>query len=203
MVEVFLKFSPNTLFQRTPQGTPEPTGKLTMKLIQHELIQVLETGAIPPTLAARLRNPDDRLAMYGFIVDRKPQQFRQLLLRLFDEEIAFRNALWDGTVKDNGAFSECIYHCAFLLYCCAEPSDTVNIWRAQYLNQDIGELDGWYFIGAGLNETLSYLERTNDQTSAAIAEYIENWSSYISPDSLSEWQQGRRNWILDDVSCLD
>ena len=91
-----------------------------MKLIQHELIQVLETGAIPPTLAARLRNPADRLSMYGFIVDRKPQQFRQLLLRLFDEEIAFRNALWDGTVKDNGAFSECIYHCAFLLYCCAE-----------------------------------------------------------------------------------
>ncbi len=174
-----------------------------MKLIQHELIQLLETGAMPPTLAQRLRNPADRLAMYGIIVDRNPQQFRQLLLRLFDEEIAFRNALWDGSVEDDGDFCECIYHCAFLLHCCAEPSDTVNIWRAQYLNQDIGELDGWYFIGAGLTETLSYLRRDNDQASAAIAEYIENWSRYISPGSLSDWQQGRRQWIRDDADRLD
>lgn len=174
-----------------------------MKQNQHELIQVLDTGALPPTLAERFRNPADRLAMYGFIVDRNPRQFRQLLLRLFDEEIAFRNALWHGTVEDDGGFYECIYPCAFLLHCCAEPSDTVNIWRAQYLNQDIGELDGWYFIGAGLTETLSYLRRTNDQTSAAIAEYIENWSPDISPDSLSNWQQGRRQWILDNADRLD
>ena len=50
--------------------------------------------------------------------------------------------------------------------------------------------------GARLREDQEWLRE-------AIAEYIENWSSYISPDSLSEWQQGRRKWILDDVSCLD
>ena len=157
---------------------------------------------MPSALEECLGIPADRLAIYRFIVDRNPAQFRQLLLRLFEEEVAFRNALWDGTARDDVEFSECIYHCAFLLHCCGEPSDSAALWKVQHLNQDIGELDGFYFIGAGLAETLSYLRHAGDRTSSAIAEYIESWSCYISPASLADWQQGRRQWIRDDGDSL-
>lgn len=146
--------------------------------------------------------PGNRLAIYRFIDDREPPHFRQLLLRLFDEEVAFQNALWDGTARHDVEFSECIYHCAFLLHCCGAPSDSATLWKAQYLNQDIGELEAFYFIGAGLAETLSYLKHAGDRTSSAIAEYIESWSCYISPASLFDWQQGRRQWIQDDGDRL-
>jgi hypothetical protein len=170
-----------------------------MTSIEHLVHQFLENGAIPAALEERLRIPADRLAIYRLIVDRDPRQFRQLLLRLFDEEISFREALWHGTAENDGEFGEGIYHCAFLIHCCGEPSDAATLWKAQYLNQDIGELEGFYFVGAGVTETLSYFQHTHDPTSTAIAEYIEDWSRHISRDSLAEWQQDRRQWIRDDA----
>jgi hypothetical protein len=78
----------------------------------------------------------------------------------------------------------------------------MTIWKAQYLNQDIGELDGEYFIGSGLAETLSYLSSVGNQTSIEISQYIEQWSHNASLDSLASWQQGRREWIREDAERL-
>jgi hypothetical protein len=142
------------------------------------------------------------LAIYRSIVDREPRTFRHLLLILFDEEIAFRNALWNRTESDDGAFSEGIFHCAFLIHCCGEPGDTAILWTAQYLNQDIGELDGEYFVGAGLTETLSYLSHADGEASNGIARHIKQWSSYGSDNSLASWQQGRRQWLQDDAERM-
>ena len=167
--------------------------------IEHELNNYLASAEISSALKERLRSPADRLAIYRFVVDREPRNFRHLLLSLFHEEIAFREALWDGTATDNGDFCEGIYHCAFLIHCCGEPSDTAILWKAQYLNQDIGEIDGEYFVGSGLAETLSYLSRSDDQSSREIAQYIEQWSCNASLDSLASWQQDRRQWILEDA----
>ena len=170
--------------------------------IEHLLSQFLASGTISPALQKRLRIPADRLAIYRLVVDREPRTFRHLLLSLFDEEIAFRVALWDGTATDHGEFCEGIYHCAFLIHCCGEPSDTMIVWKAQYLNQDIGELDGEYFIGSGLAETLSYLSGIGDQTSIEISQHIEQWSRNASLDSLASWRQGRRQWIREDAERL-
>ncbi|NDY93793.1 hypothetical protein [Ideonella livida] len=157
----------------------------------------LKSGDVSPALEERLRSPADRLAIYKLAAGREQRDFRLLLLRLFNEEIAFREALWEGAATDDGTCSEGIFHCAFLIHCCGVPSDTEVLWEAQYLNQDVGELDGEYFVGAGVAETLAHLREIDDQTCAAIAEYIVTWSRHTSPDSLSEWQNGRRQWILE------
>lgn len=165
----------------------------TEDLVSH----FLNSGEVSPSLEERLRSPADRLAIYKSVVGQEPRKFRQLLLSLFNEEISFREALWDGTATDDGTFSEGIFHCAFLIHCCGVPSDTEILWKAQHLNQDVGELDGEYFVGAGVAETLAHLHQIDDETCAPIAKYIETWSRHTSPDSLSEWQHGRRQWILE------
>ena len=159
--------------------------------------QFLRSGKVEPALEELLRSPAERLALYQLIARRNPREFRPLLLRLFGEEISFRQALWEGTATDDGTFSEGIFHCAFLIHCCGEPSDTAILWKAQHLNQDIGELDGEYFVGAGVAETLAHLDRVNDRISTSIAEYIDTWSRSAALDSLSEWRQERRLWILE------
>jgi hypothetical protein len=157
---------------------------------------------ISPTLAQRLRIPRDRLAIYRFVLDRDPRNYRHLLLALFDEEIYFREALWNGTVNDDGDFCEGIYHCAFLIHCCGMPCDTATLWKVQYLNQDIGELDAEYFIGVGLAETLAYLSKVEDESSKEIAGHIDQWSRHASLDSLANWREGRRQWIRDDAERM-
>lgn len=157
----------------------------------------LNSGEVPPALEERLRSPADRLAIYKLVVRQEPRKFRLLLLRIFNEELSFREALWDGTATDDGTFSEGIFHCAFLIHCCGVPSDIEILWKAQYLNQDIGEFDGEYFVGAGVTETLAHLHQIGNQTCASIAEYIETWSRHTSPDSLPVWQHGRRQLILE------
>jgi len=171
-----------------------------MSLIESLVLQAVKGGSIPAELEVRLKIPEDRLAIYGLIADLEPHRFRHLLIRLFDEEIAFREALWNGITEDNGNFGECIYHCAFLIHCCGEPSDSARLWKAQYLNQDIGELEGFYFVGAGLDETLQYLNDSHDSTSTDIAAYIQEWSNHLSRESIAEWQQGRRQWLRQEAA---
>jgi hypothetical protein len=161
--------------------------------------QFLASGTISPELKQSIRSPADRLALYRFVVDREPRVFRALLLSLFDEEISFREALWNGTANDEGEFCEGIYHCAYLIHCCGEAGDAITLWKAQHLNQDVGELDGEYFVGAGPAETLAYLARGGDESSPEITRYIEQWACHASPESLVKWQQGRRQWILEDA----
>jgi hypothetical protein len=81
-----------------------------------------------------------------------------------------------------------------LLHCCGDPSDTFTIWKAQYLDQDIGELDAEYFIGAGISDTLAYLSHSSNPSSLEIAHHIRTWASFIeTPDSVANWQQHRRD----------
>ena len=150
--------------------------------------QFLETGSVSPTLVASLPDPSIRFALYRQIVKMPVHLFRQLLLRLLEEEIAFRNALWEGSVTDEDDYFEGIYHCAFLLSRCGDPSDTAALWKVQYMNQDIGEIDVGNFVGAGISETLSFLDSTIDDASHEIAEFIRRSTNH---PQAAEWL---KNW---------
>src|SRR5688572_5457083 len=82
---------------------------------------------------------------------------RELLLSIFSEEMAYRQR------DDDWDFYENLYWCAFLLYLAGDLRDVPTIWRAKQINMDTDSgLDGQCLIGAGLDQTLRYLEGINE-----------------------------------------
>jgi hypothetical protein len=164
--------------------------------VEAGLKQYLESGAVPPSLERSLADPAARRALYRVIVSQPIRPFRHLLLRLLDEEIRFREALWNGSVADPDDYFEGVYHCAFLLSRCGEPADTSALWKVQYLNQDIGEIDVGNFVGAGVTETLAFLDQRRDETSSEIASYIrESLSHPGTQEWMQNWESGCRTSI--------
>lgn len=154
-----------------------------MTITKH-LQSYLESGQISRELEESLDNPAERHMLYKLLVNQPAPPYRHLLLRLLDNEIAFRMALWHGHMEGDGDSAEGIHHCAYLLSRCGEPADAKAIWKAQYLNQDVGELDVGNFVGAGVSETLAFLVNSNDEVSQEISQYI---LSSLSHPKASEW----------------
>jgi hypothetical protein len=164
--------------------------------IEQHLKQYLESGVIPPMLEATIGDASTRRVIYRSIVSGPIHPFRHLLLRLLEEEIAFRKALWEREAQDEGDYFEGIYHCAFLLSRCGNPADIAALWKVQYLNQDIGEIDVGNFVGAGVYETLSFLDRAGDATSQEIARYIRQSLDHPKAiEWLNSWEKGCRENI--------
>jgi hypothetical protein len=165
--------------------------------LEESLARYFDSGEISPALQQWLRTPLNRRAVYFRLAGGPLAEYRQMLLHLLDLEISFRNALWEGTEDDADDCFEGIYQCAFLLGRCRDPSDTKALWKAQYLNQDIGELFVGYFVGAGIAETLHYLDQEADDVSMEIAEFIREALS--EPEAL-QWIS---NWEERCASSLD
>jgi hypothetical protein len=165
--------------------------------LEESLAQYLDSGEVSPTLEQALRIPLNRRAVYYQLAGGHLGQHRQLLLHLLGLEIAFRNAIWEGTEGDDDDCFEGIYQCAFLVGRCGEPSDTRALWKAQYLNQDIGELFVGYFVGAGVAETLHYLDQETDEVAKDISAFIREALS--EPEAL----QWIRNWEQRCSESLD
>jgi len=156
----------------------------------------IEDGQESDQLEQLLNSPTERQALYRLIVKRPPRPYRLLLLRLLNREIAFRKALWEGSAEFNEESAEGIFHCAYLLSRCGEAADTKALWKAQYLNQDVGELEVEYFIGAGVSETLEFLTTDNDETSQQIARFIRDALKHpIEAEWLASWQASRQAWF--------
>jgi hypothetical protein len=169
-----------------------------MSITEH-LQSYVECGDISADLDESLDNPTERYALYKFLVNEPARPYRQLLLRILDKEIAFRTALWNGDQEarkyDETSF-EGIRHCAYLLSRCGEPTDVRAIWKAQYLDQDVGELEVGNFVGAGTSETLAFLDNASDDVSHRISEYIRD--SLNHPEAfewLASWETDRHNLL--------
>jgi hypothetical protein len=164
--------------------------------IEDQLKEYLRGETMSPELEASIIDPTIRRALYRQIVNQAAHPFRPLLLRLLREEISFRKALWNGEVEDTDDYFEGIYHCAFLLSRCGDPSDTEVLWSVMYLNQDIGELDVGNFVGAGVEETLAFLDQAQNNLSEKIAAYIrESLDHPHTRQWLQSWESGCRESI--------
>ena len=156
----------------------------------------LEHGQISAELEKSLDNPTERHALYRLVVNQPPQLYRSLLLRLLDKEIVFRMALWHGDAEGDEESCEGIRHCAYLLSRCGEPADAKAIWKAQYLNQDVGELEVGNFVGAGEIKTLAFLAKSSDEISQEISEYIRSSLSHPNAsDWLASWKVERYEYL--------
>lgn len=90
--------------------------------------------------------------------------------------MTYRQQLWDSQIDDNDDYSENIYFCAYLLSECAQLEDVFLLWEAKYLNMDVGcMLDANYMIGAGLTETLNYLQSSKHPQASTIYNYLAQY----------------------------
>ncbi len=140
-----------------------------------------------PEVQAVLSDPAERQKLYKLLVNEPLQPLSVLVRAAFQKELEYRDALWEGTVEDSGEFYEGIYRCAFLLYRLGNTEDIHTLWQAKHLNMDVGSSMGAeFFIGAGLHETIAFIEHTSLSESANIAEYIGDY--FFQPDAM-QWQE--------------
>ncbi len=101
--------------------------------------------------------------------------------------MAFRTADHPGDEDD--LYFEQLYWCALLLYLVGDPADVPLMWEAKNINMDTGSgFDVQFLVGAGVHETVSYLQaHGNDE----IAAYLQQCEAAHDFDDLPGWEQFR------------
>ncbi|WP_028103692.1 hypothetical protein [Pseudoduganella violaceinigra] len=159
-----------------------------------------DDGAIAPGIALIAERAQVRQQVYKALLASPRRPFHGLLRHLFQEEIKYRNALWSGDVEDEDDHFEGIYRCAFLLGGCSDPSDTLTLWEAKHINMDVGcSMGAEYFIGAGLDETLRFLEQSSAAEASQVSEYVRGW---FAQSNALEWQKAWGDERADDIREL-
>lgn len=153
------------------------------------------SGELGAELRAIIASPGGRRQIYELLQGKALRPFHALILAMFEQEVLFRAALWErkAEAEDEYAISA-IYRCAFFLYQIGDPDDVFVLWQAQRLNMDVGSILGvQYLVGAGIDEIIAFLERSERGEAGKILEEIKN--SFDDPGAFDEqrrWDQARR-----------
>jgi hypothetical protein len=168
--------------------------------IDRTVKEYLDNGnIISLEMASILSQSGARQSLYKTLLDQPLAPFRNLLLLALDHEVAFRNALFNGECEDPDDHYEGIYRCAFLLYRAGDVADTLPLWSAKHINMDVGSsLGAEYFLGAGVVDTMAYLDGWSDPDAIAIFEYINEFLSY---DDEGGWSC-REQWELERMDNI-
>jgi hypothetical protein len=163
--------------------------------INQAVKQYLENGnVISQGIVPILNQAAERQSLYNVLLDQPLEPFRNLLLHALDNEVAFRNELFNGECDDPDDHYEGIYRCAFLLYRAGDPADTLRLWSAKHINMDVGSsLGAEYFLGAGVDATMAFLDGWSDPGAADILAYIKEFLSYEEGawSCQAEWEAER------------
>jgi hypothetical protein len=164
--------------------------------------QFLSDGVIGAALEGRLKDHPNRQSLYPWLSTQGPKPFRYLLVRMYGEEIRLRQEIWQGRHRDDLDLGDGIYDCAFLLHCCGDPADSLVIWKTNMLNQDIGELDARFLVGAGIDETIAYLRGIGGATAREITDHINEWIGWgDAATNLREWRDDYRAQLMTSRPC--
>jgi hypothetical protein len=137
--------------------------------------------------AALLKIPPDRAVV---------RKYHTELIELFRREMTYRRA--DDSAEGEGE-SDCfeqIYWCALLLYLVGDPADVPLMWEGKQIDMDtaIG-FDGEFLVGAGVEETIRYLEEHGQRDPA---EYLKGMKASKMLDDLQRWERFRTNYFYPD-----
>ena len=136
-----------------------------------------------------LDSPAFRESLYRHIHPKaEPDQL--LLMRvLFSLECHYRSQDEDQDDDDFDYF-ENIYWCALFLYQIGDVTDSLPIWRAKHINMDTGcGFDAQFLVGAGLEETCTYLEQSEDPDAVLALEYIRTNLNSGTFSDLDDWYE--------------
>jgi hypothetical protein len=95
---------------------------------------------------------------------------------------------------------EQIYWCGLLLYLVGDPADVLLMWEGKQIDMDtaIG-FDGQFLVGAGVGETIKYLEEHGQEEPA---EYLRGLKASKELDDLSGWERFRVHYFYPDIDLL-
>jgi len=144
-----------------------------------------------------IESPRERQRLYKILITRSIEPYAALIREALAKEVQYRDSLWRGKVEDDGDCYEGIYRCAFLIYRLGSLDDICALWAAKYLNMDVGSSMGAeFFIGAGLEATISYLAESKLPDAGEISDYVADW---FSQDDAEKWQ---RDWEAEMASNI-
>ncbi|MCB9635794.1 MAG: hypothetical protein H6721_27060 [Sandaracinus sp.] len=118
-----------------------------------------------------------------------PDRSRGPLLRaMLRAEVATRRSDDD----DADEHFELLYWCAFLLASVGEPPDVLAAWRAKHLDFDTAcGFDVQFLVGAGVDATLAFLDRSTDPDAPKIADHLRGCRDAGDFDDLDGWRASR------------
>jgi len=124
------------------------------------------------------------------------RKYHSELLELFRREMTCRRT---GDLPEGEGESDCfeqIYWCGLLLYLVGDPADVPLMWEGKQIDMDtaIG-FDGQFLVGAGVEETIKYLEKHGQEKPA---EYLKGLKASKELDDLSEWEKFRVHYFYPD-----
>ncbi|MDJ0692410.1 MAG: hypothetical protein QNJ41_28465 [Xenococcaceae cyanobacterium MO_188.B32] len=151
---------------------------------------------LSPQCCTEIKNEQKRDGIYRLIPNNPRDEFHELLVQLFEEEIEFRNGLWRREREDDNDLFENIYQCAFLLHQLGRVEDVLLMWRAKNLNMDVGSrLDAQYLVGAGVLETIKFLESSTDPLASDALRYVNAWRVSADLDDLPKWREHQMTYF--------
>ncbi|MDR2888848.1 MAG: hypothetical protein LBV33_03290 [Lachnospiraceae bacterium] len=118
-----------------------------------------------------------------------------LIRYLFSIEISERSK--SPHEEDDTYDFEVFYWCIFLLSRIGDVTDVKAIWGAKYLDFDasIG-VEMEFLVGAGLENTIHFLEGENDKISSKILVYLLGCKEQGGFEEMDAWYNFRYNYFL-------
>ena len=144
-----------------------------------------------------LNSPRDRRALLLKIPPKREvlRAHHPELLDLFRREMQFRRG---DDSADEADYFEHLYWCALLLYLVGDPADAPLMWEAKNINMDTGcGFDGQFLVGAGVEETIKYLENGGH---TAPADYLKKLQACKDFDDLPGWERFRIHYYYPDIA---
>jgi len=126
-------------------------------------------------------------------------KYENLIRHLMSIEMEERSKdIWDDeTVYADYYDYECFYWAIFFIYRLGNVSDVKIIWEAKYIDFDTSlGVDMQWLIGAGVENTISFLEREPDEKSKEILKYIKSCRDEGHFDDLERWYNYRYQYFL-------
>jgi hypothetical protein len=142
--------------------------------------------------ALLLRMPPDRDSV---------RKYHEELLDLFRREMTYRR---ESATPPNDDESECfeqIYWCGLLLYLIGDPADVALMWEGKQIDMDTAcGFDGQFLVGAGVEETIKYLDEHGQKKPA---EYLARMKADRELDDLPAWEQFRIHYFYPDMHSTE
>jgi hypothetical protein len=137
-----------------------------------------------------LNNPRFRAGFLRLIHQDQTRDASGLLRAILQREVIYRKGEGvDEGEREGDDYFENIYWCAFLLWRVGDLGDVIELWRAKKSSFDTWcAFDIQFLIGAGLDETIRYLQVRTDPESREALERILDSKCAGSFDDMKGWE---------------
>ncbi len=148
---------------------------------------------LSPELKKMISDASFRVNLYKEIDASFQREYHSLLRELFKKEMIYRA---NDNENDDGEYFESIYWCSLFLYKIGAVDDVNILWKAKNIDFDTYcAFDIQFLVGAGLDETIEYLQSKSDQDSKKALHYILECKAAGDFAYMEKWFEFRENYF--------